>query len=177
MSKSIKCGYPNIDKTAYIHPSAVVIGRVTIGKNVFVAPGAVIRADEPQSLIVIKDNCNIQDNVIIHALKNSSVSIGKNTSLAHGCIIHGPCRIGKNCFIGFGSVVFNARIEDGVIIRHLSCVEKVRIFSGRIVASGELIDNQKHADRLKYAEKNSREFAREVVKVNLNLVKKYKKKI
>ena len=39
--------YPKVDTTSYIHPTAVVIGKVRIGKNVFVGPGAVIRADEP----------------------------------------------------------------------------------------------------------------------------------
>lgn len=95
--------FPSINKTAYIDSTAVIIGDVKIGKNVFVGPGAVIRADEPNSSITVKDNCNIQDRVIIHALENSSVSIDKSTSLAHGCIIHGPCKIGKNCFIGSGS--------------------------------------------------------------------------
>ena len=97
--------YPKIDKTAYIDPSAVIIGKVTIGRNVFVAPGAVIRADEPESFIRIGDNCNIQDRVVAHALANTSVIIGRNTSLSHGCIVHGPCVIGKGCFIGFGSVI------------------------------------------------------------------------
>lgn len=87
--------YPKIDKTAYINPTAMIIGKVSIGKNVFVAPGEVIRADEPGSSVSIGDNSNIQDRVIIHALGNSSVIIGKNTSLSHGCIVHGPCKIGK----------------------------------------------------------------------------------
>jgi carbonic anhydrase/acetyltransferase-like protein (isoleucine patch superfamily) len=167
--------YPKIDKTAYVVPTAVIIGKVKIGKNVFVAPGAVIRADEPGSSIVIDDNCNVQDRVIIHALKGSLVLVRKNTSLAHGCIIHGPCRIGKNCFVGFGSVVFDAQIGDRVIIKHLSCVEKVKILSGKVVTSGRLIDNQKDADRLKCADKNLKDFVKNVVKVNLGLVKKYKK--
>ena len=62
--------------------------------------GAVIRADGPRSSIVIRDNCNIQERVIIHALENTSVFIEETGSLAHGCIIHGPCKIGKDCFIG-----------------------------------------------------------------------------
>ena len=57
-------------------------------------------ADRP---IRVKDNCNVQDKVVIHALENTSVLIGANTSLAHACIVHGPCKIGKGCFVGFGS--------------------------------------------------------------------------
>jgi carbonic anhydrase/acetyltransferase-like protein (isoleucine patch superfamily) len=153
----------------------VVIGKVKIRKNVFIAPGAVIRADEPGSSIVIDGNCNVQDRVIIHALKGSLVLVRQNTSLAHGCIIHGPCRIGKNCFIGFGSVVFDAQIGDGVIIEHLSCVEKVKILSGKVVTSGRVINNQKDAEGLKRADKSLKDFAKNVIKVNLGLVKRYKK--
>ena len=106
--------YPQIDDSAYIDSTAVIIGKVDIGKNVFIGPGAVVRADELGSSITIKDNCNIQDRVIIHALENTSVLIEENTSLVHGCIVHGPCKIGKNCFIGFGSVVFNAEVGSEV---------------------------------------------------------------
>ncbi len=92
--------YPDIDDTAYIDPSAVIIGKVKMGKNVFVGPFAVLRADEPDSSIIIGDNCNIQDRVVLHSLEDSLVLIEEITSLAHGCIIHGPCKIGNNCFIG-----------------------------------------------------------------------------
>ena len=74
--------YPQVNNTAYIDPGAIIIGKVKIGKNVFVGPGAVTRADEPGSWITIKDNCNIQDRVIIHALEGTSVLIGENTSAA-----------------------------------------------------------------------------------------------
>ena len=62
--------YPQIDKDTYVHSTAVIIGKVSIGKNVFIGPGAVIRADEKGSSIIIKDNCNVQDRVIIHGLEN-----------------------------------------------------------------------------------------------------------
>ena len=117
--------YPQIHSSAFIHPTAVVIGNVKIAKKVFVGPGAVIRADEHKSSIFIGDNCNVQDRVIIHALGNSSVFIDKSSSLSHGCIVHGPCVIGKKCFIGFGAVVFGARLENGVVTKHLSVVENI----------------------------------------------------
>ena len=78
-----------------------------MGKNVFVGPLAVLRADEPDSSIIIGDNCNIQDRVVLHSLEDSLVLIEESTSLAHGCIIHGPCKIGNNCL--FAS---NTRILD-----------------------------------------------------------------
>jgi len=164
--------YPKIDKTAYIDPMAVIIGKVNIGKNVFVAPGAVIRADEQKSFIVIGDNCNIQDRVIIHALGNSSVIIGKNTSLSHGCIVHGPCKIGKGCFIGFGSVVFKSELADYVFIKHLAVVEGVNIPYQKVIPSGEVIDSDK-LKILKPVSKKTRDFSKQVIKTNLTLRKGY----
>ena len=72
--------YPQIDESVYIDPMAVLIGKVRIGRNVFIGPTTVIRADEPGSSINIEDNCNVQDRVIIHALENTSVLIEENTS-------------------------------------------------------------------------------------------------
>ncbi|MDP3104982.1 MAG: carbonate dehydratase, partial [Candidatus Methanoperedens sp.] len=101
--KTISENTPKISKTTYVCDSAVITGNVVIGEQAFVAPNASIRADEPGSAIIIGDGCNIQDNVIIHALMKTKVVIGDHTSLSHGCIVHGPAQIGKNCFIGFGS--------------------------------------------------------------------------
>lgn len=131
---------PKVDATACVHPSAVVIGNVQIGARVFVGPNAVIRADEPCAegrveAIVIESESNIQDGVIIHALGGSRVRIGKRASLAHGAVIHGPCDVGENGFVGFGSVVFKASLGRGVIIQHQVLVEGVAIPEGIHVPS------------------------------------------
>lgn len=167
--------FPSINKTTYIDPTATIIGNVKIGKNVFVGPGAVVKADEPGSSITVKDNCNIQDRVIIHALENSSVLIDKNTSLAHGCIIHGPCKIGKNCFIGFGSVVFKSSLANGVMLKHLAVVEGVNISKNNFVPSGIVVDSQDKAKRLKTVPKPLKAFSRGIIKTNLKLKKGYLK--
>lgn len=165
---------PRIHKTAYVDSTAVIIGKVKIGKNVFVSPGAVIRADEPGSSIVINDNCNIQDRVIIHALSKTEVIVGKNSSLAHSCIIHGPCKIGKNCFIGFGSVVFKSKLADYVFIKHLAVVEGVNIPSQKFIPSGEVINSDK-VKNLKPLSKKARDFCKQVIKTNLTLRRGYLK--
>ena len=167
--------YPKIDKSTYINPSSVVIGKVKIGKNVFVAPGAVIRADEPGSSVVIKDNCNIQDRVVIHALSNTDVIVGTNTSLAHGCIIHGPCKIGKRYFVGFGSVVFKSKLADYVFIKHLAVVEGVNIPSKKFIPNGAIINTSEKVRLLESIHKKCKEFSKRVITANLNLLKGYKK--
>jgi len=166
--------YPEIDNTAYIDRTAVIIGKVRVGKNVFIGPGAILRADEPRSSIAISDNCNVQDRVIIHALKNSSVLIEENTSLTHGCIIHGPCKIGRNSFVGFGSVVFGATLGQGAVIKHLALVENADVPPYTVVESCQVVNDKDIARRLKCVDKEIRLFSKNVLKTNLELVKKYK---
>jgi carbonic anhydrase/acetyltransferase-like protein (isoleucine patch superfamily) len=102
--------YPQVEATAYVHPTAVVIGNVPIGPGVSVGPHAVLRADEPDpngtvAPIIIGSEANIQDGVVLHALGGTGVDIGPGTSVAHGAFIHGPCETGSGCIIGFNSVV------------------------------------------------------------------------
>lgn len=175
MIKSNPSGdYPQIHKDAFIDESAVIVGKVSIGKNVFIAPGAVIRADEPGSSIIIKADCNVQDRVVIHALSKSRVIINKETSLSHGCIVHGLSEIGKKCFIGFGSVVFRARLGNGVVVKHLAVVEGIEIPQNRSVESHKTITNQEDLKDLGFVNKEMKAFTRRVVKANLKLVRGYK---
>lgn len=166
--------YPDIDNTAYVDSSAVIIGKVKIGKNVFVGPAAVLRADEPDSSIIIGDNCNVQDRVVLHSLEDSLALIGESTSLAHGCIIHGPCKIGNNCFVGFGSVIFNSEIGEGAVIMHLAVLERVNILSGKMVGSSRSISSQDDVTKLKQVNQKLKDFTQKVIKTNLGLVKMYK---
>lgn len=117
---------PNIDKNVFIDKSAVIIGDVAIQKNVYIGPNAVIRCDEPPTKgILIKEGANIQDMVVIHCLRNTSVVVGKEASITHSTVIHGPAKIGDNAFIGFNSVVFGAEIGDNTIVGHNSVVDGV----------------------------------------------------
>jgi len=166
---------PKIDKSAFIDPTAVVIGKVKIGKNVLVAPGAVIRADEENSSITIGDNCNVQDRVIVHALGNSSVIIRKNTSLSHGCIVHGPCRIDEGCFVGFGSIIFKATLHKRVFVKFLAVVSGVVIPARSLIGAGMVIDAAERVKKLTLASAELKKFTQNVLKANFELVRGYKK--
>lgn len=172
-SRSPSGDFPCIDTGTYVHPTAVIIGKVEIGKDCFIGPGAVIRADEPESSIIIADRCNVQDRVVIHALEHTSVLIEECTSLAHGCIVHGPCKIGKGCFIGFNSIVFKSEIEEKCLIKHLAVVEDVSIFPKKVVESGQSIVCDDDARELKYISEKEKEFTERIVKANLELIKGY----
>lgn len=165
---------PKVDVSANVHPSAVLIGNVHIGEKVFVGPNAVIRADETCSegkveAIVIEPEVNIQDGVIIHALGGSPVRIGKGASLAHGAVVHGPCEVGENCFIGFNSVVFNAALGKGVVVQHQALVEGVSIAAGRHVPSMTAVLSAEEAERLNLASPELVAFADKVRQTNVFL--------
>lgn len=164
---------PRVSDTAYVSESAVIIGNVEIKGDVYIAPHATIRADEPGSAIIIGSGCNIQDNVVIHALGGSTVVTGKNTSLAHGCIVHGPCSLGDNCFIGFGSVVFNCTLGEDCVILHRALVKDVKIPALRLIGDGAVVNEQGIADRLGEVSVEVSDFVGGVVRTNLVLVKSY----
>ena len=166
---------PHISNTAWISETAVVVGNVTIEDDVFVAPNAVIRADEPGSSIVIGKGSNVQDNVVIHALSNSEVAIGDTTSLAHGCIVHGPCRIGEGSFVGFGAVVFNCEIGDDTLILHNSTVRGVAIPSGKVVSDGSTIVKQDDVEKIEDITPDLVEFKTSVINANMELLDGYRK--
>ncbi len=154
---------PRVDQTAFIDPSAQIIGNVHIGPNVYVGPNAVVRADEPDNKgkvlpVVIEEGCNIQDGVVIHALKGTSVRIGVRTSISHGCIIHGPCVVGADCFLGFRVVIFDSVLGEfvgvgvGAIVLNSQIPSHVLIPAGLVVAGHDQINHQRivRPDELKF---------------------------
>lgn len=166
---------PRIHETAFVHSFSHIIGDVEISSNVIVAPGSSVRADEGTPFF-IGENTNIQDGVVIHGLeqgrvlgdnkKEYSVWVGKDSCITHMALIHGPCYIGNNCFIGFRSTVFNARVGDGCIVMMHALIQDVEIPPGKYVPSGAVITSQQQADRLPDVNPQDKEFAHHVVGVN-----------
>lgn len=166
---------PKINETAYVHSFSNIIGDVRIGANVLVAPGTSIRADEGNPFY-IGEGTNIQDGVVIHGLeqgrvigddgKDYSVWIGNNASITHMALIHGPAYVGADCFIGFRSTVFNARVGAGCIVMMHALIQDVEIPPGKYIPSGAVITNQQQADRLPNVQDGDMKFARHVVGIN-----------
>ncbi|MFH1955006.1 MAG: carbonate dehydratase [Pseudomonadota bacterium] len=139
--------WPQIDPSAFVDPSAQIIGKVRIGPNVYVAPLAVIRADEADAEgkvhpIIIEAETNIQDGVIIHARGGTSVSIGPKASIAHGVIIHGPCTIGEGSFVALRAVLYSATLEDHVWVGIGSIIMKATIPSHTMIPAGSIIRHE-----------------------------------
>ena len=103
---------PQIGDDTYIHPQATVIGAVTIGKQCFIGPGAVLRGD--LGSIEIGDGTNIQDNCVIHA--DRKVVIGNNLIIGHGAIIHDVI-LKDRVVVGMGSILMSGVVaeEDAII--------------------------------------------------------------
>ncbi len=169
---------PTIDPSAYVHSFSQLIGDVRVGGNVFIAPGASIRADEGFPF-VIGSGSSIQDGVVIHGLAQGrvlgddqnaySVWIGADTCITHKAIVHGPVYIGDDCFVGFRSTIFNARLGQGCVVMMHTLIQDVEIPSGRFVPSGSVITEQAQADQLPVATPEDLTFVQELLSVNQEL--------
>lgn len=95
---------PVLGKNVYIAEGAVVRGDVTIGDDSSVWFNAVIRADRQP--VAIGSGTNVQDNCVIHVESGAGVTIGDNVTIGHNAVVHG-CTIGDNSLIGMGAVVMN----------------------------------------------------------------------
>ncbi len=121
---------PKIDKTAFVAPTADIIGDVEIGENSSVWFGSVLRGD--LHYIKIGRNSNVQDNCVMHGTINKYPTVvGKNVSIGHNAIVHG-CEVGDNCIIGMGSIIL-----EGAKIGKL-CI----IGAGAVVKEGEKIPDK-----------------------------------
>ncbi|MBI2795216.1 MAG: transferase hexapeptide repeat family protein [Gemmatimonadetes bacterium] len=111
---------PVVHESAFVHPLAAVIGNVVIGRDVYVGPGAAIRADIGG--IVIEDGCNVQENCTIHTFPGTTVVLEAGAHIGHGAIVHGA-RIGANALVGMNAVVMDeAVVGAGSIVGALAFV-------------------------------------------------------
>ena len=106
---------PKLHETAWVHASATVIGEVTLGRNVSVWPGAVLRGD--MGSIVIGDDSNVQDQSVVHMTGGlSTTTLGERVTVGHRVLLHG-CTIGSDCLIGMGAILLdNCIIPDDSMV-------------------------------------------------------------
>jgi len=110
----------SIHPTAFIAPTAVVLGDVTLGPRASVWYQAVLRAD--MGPIVVGEATNLQDGTIVHVDIGRPALIGARVGVGHRAIIHG-CTIEDDCLIGMGAVLLNG----------------VRVGTGSVVAAGAVL--------------------------------------
>jgi len=132
MIKDFQGVFPEVNKSAYVAPSADLIGKVTLLEGANIWYGAVLRGDS--DTITIGKNSNIQDNAVVHVNDHMPASIGDNVTVGHGAIVH-ACTVGNNVLVGMGAIVLDqAVIEDNVIIGAGALIPP-----GKVIPSGSLV--------------------------------------
>jgi sulfate permease, SulP family len=168
---------PSIADSAFIDPRATVIGDVAVGENVYIGPGASVRADEGTPFFIGAES-NVQDGVTLHALKGKvvlvrgrpyAVYVGRQVCLTHHALIHGPCYIGDGCFVGFNATVHDAVVGKGCVIGLAAVVVGVTLPPGRYVGHNIVVDTQEQADGLPDVAGEWERLRAEVVEVNQEL--------
>ncbi|PPC76144.1 phenylacetic acid degradation protein PaaY [Pokkaliibacter plantistimulans] len=96
---------PVIDPTAFVHPTAVLIGDVIIGPGCYVGPNASLRGDFGR--LILEKGSNLQDNCVMHGFPDSDTVVEEDGHIGHGAVLHG-CRIGRNALVGMNAVVMDA---------------------------------------------------------------------
>ncbi len=126
--KAVRGIAPKLGENCFLADNATVVGEVVLGDNCTVWFNAVVRGDVHS--ITIGNNTNIQDGAVIHCTyQKAKTVIGNNVSVAHNAIVHG-CTIGDNVLIGMGAIVMdNAVVGDNSVIA-----------AGAVVLAGTIVE-------------------------------------
>lgn len=125
---------PVVDPTAFVHPSAVLIGDVIVGPGVYIGPCASLRGDFGR--LIVGRGANIQDGCIVHGFPGKDTIIEDDGHVGHGAVIHG-CTIGKGALIGMNAVVNdNAVIGEYSFVAALAFVRAEAVIPPRVMVAG-----------------------------------------
>jgi len=140
----------SVNKAAFIHPSTLIYGKVSIGEGASMWPYSVIRAEARE--VTIGDYTNIQDFAMIHVGDTTGTHIGAHCSITHHCTIHG-CTIGDNCLIGINSTIMDGCVigNNCIIAGHTFLREGTAIPDNSIVMGtpGKVVRTQNNYARCK----------------------------
>jgi carbonic anhydrase/acetyltransferase-like protein (isoleucine patch superfamily) len=125
---------PEIDASAYVTPSATVIGRVSLAAGSSVWFGAVLRGDN--EAITIGQNSNVQEGAVLHTDPGFPLDVGQNVTIGHQVMLHG-CTVGDGSLIGIQAVVMNgARIGRDCLVGAGAVVTEGKCFPDRSLILG-----------------------------------------
>lgn len=111
---SIEGVIPVVDPSAYVHPTAVLIGDVIVGPDCYVGPCAVLRGDFGR--IVLHRGANVQDTCVLHGFPSADTVVEENGHIGHGAVLH-SCVVRRDALIGMNVVVMDeAEIGEGAIV-------------------------------------------------------------
>lgn len=95
---------PVVHPSAFVHPTAVLIGDVIVGPGCYVGPLASLRGDFGR--IILEEGANLQDTCVMHGFPDSDTVVERHGHIGHGAVIHG-CRIGADALVGMNAVVMD----------------------------------------------------------------------
>lgn len=125
---------PRINPSAFVAPTAVVIGNVSIGADASIWYGAVVRGDIAP--ITIGAGSNVQDNCTLHTDQGFPLDIGDGVTIGHNAVVHG-CTVHNDCLIGIGAVVLSgACIKTGSVVAAGSVVRERQIVGPHALVAG-----------------------------------------
>lgn len=125
---------PVVDPTAYVHPTAVLIGDVIIGPGCYVGPNASLRGDFGR--IVMKAGSNVQDCCVMHGFPGADTVVEENGHIGHGAILH-SCVVRRDALVGMNAVVMDeavvgeeAFVAAGAFVRAGMAIEPRTLVAG-----------------------------------------------
>ena len=125
---------PVVDPTAFVHPSAVLVGDVIVGARCYVGPAASLRGDFGR--IVMRAGSNLQDTCVMHGFPGTDTVIEEDGHVGHGAVVHGA-RVGRNALIGMNAVLMdNAVIGESAIVAACAFVKAGMEIPARMLAAG-----------------------------------------
>jgi len=125
---------PVVDPTAFVHPSAVLIGDVIVGPGCYVGPCACLRGDFGR--LILERGANLQDTCVMHGFPGTDTVVEENGHIGHGAVLHG-CSIGRNALIGMNAVIMdNAVIGEASIVAALAFVKASQEIPPRVLVAG-----------------------------------------
>ncbi len=124
---------PVVDPTAFVHPSAVLIGDVIVGPRCYVGPCASLRGDFGR--IVLGEGANLQDSCVMHTFPGQDATVEVDGHVGHGAVLHG-CMIGRNALVGMNAVIMDkAEIGENAFVAACSMVKSgVKVPRNSLVA-------------------------------------------
>jgi phenylacetic acid degradation protein len=125
---------PVVHPSAYVHPSAVLIGDVIVGPRCYVGPLASLRGDFGR--LILEEGANLQDTCVMHGFPEDDTVIEIDGHIGHGAVLHG-CRVGRNAMVGMNAVVMDkAVVGMESIVAAMSFVKAGMVIPPRSMVMG-----------------------------------------
>jgi phenylacetic acid degradation protein len=125
---------PVVHPTAYVHPTAVLIGDVIVGPRCYVGPLASLRGDFGR--LILEEGANIQDTCVMHGFPEGDTVVEADGHIGHGAVLHG-CRVEKNAMVGMNAVVMDQAVVGAEsIVAAMSFVKAKMVIPPRSMVMG-----------------------------------------